>query len=555
VGRTQVEKDVELSLERARLSAPIKGKMMMAGTVQGGTFPDLRAHSAQALAKMDFDVHPIGGVVPLMERYRYADIVRATLAAKPHIPANRPIHLFGCGHPMFFAQATFLGCDLFDSASYAKFAEAGRMMLPTGTIHLEETTELPCTCPVCSHFTAEELKGLPKPERDLELMSHNLHVAAAEMRAVRQAILENKLFEMVAQRARNHPSLLEALEATLEYSSLLEKQDLVGKTSSIFYTGPETLTRPEIARFHERLIERYPYRKTLDIVLIPDDARRPFADTAGTVIQEIRRCRPSDVILLFLTPMGVVPWELEHVHPAQQCVFPERLDCRTLASVESRLYEALRRIEHERLVWFQRKTSLDPLVEKIESLNAKKVDTATALLDELERHGQVDAHWTTRKLHAVLAAQWGEGASHVTSLEGLDVDISRATGKIRHVRQESLMLFTVVPTTGLLTPTYDGGMRLLDAGIDARYVVHIDSEVAEFVADGKSALAKFVRQASPDLRAGEEVLVCDEDSNLLGVGRALLTGPEMLDFDRGVAVNIRHSRKDQAGSSGSADSA
>jgi 7-cyano-7-deazaguanine tRNA-ribosyltransferase len=196
VGRTKVEQDVTVSLERARISVPQKGDMMLAGTVQGGIYEDLRESSAKELALMDFDVHPIGGVVPLMEQYRYSEIVRVVLASKKHLPPDRPVHLFGCGHPMFFAQAALLGCDLFDSASYAKFAEKGRMLLPSGTVHLKDLTELPCSCPICSATSANALKSEKKEKQELQLMKHNLYVSSAEMRMVRQAISEGKLFEL-----------------------------------------------------------------------------------------------------------------------------------------------------------------------------------------------------------------------------------------------------------------------------------------------------------------------------------------------------------------------
>jgi len=117
---------------------------------------------------------------------------------------------------MLFAQAALLGCDFFDSASYAKFAEKGRMLLTSGTVHLKDLSELPCECPICSNTTTEELKALPKDEKDLALMRHNLYVSAAEMRRVRQAIADGKLFELAALRARSHPALLEALQVMTE---------------------------------------------------------------------------------------------------------------------------------------------------------------------------------------------------------------------------------------------------------------------------------------------------------------------------------------------------
>ncbi len=142
-----------------------------------------------------------------------------------------------------------------------------------------------------------------------------------------------------------------------------------------------------------------------------------------------------------------------------------------------------------------------------------------------------------------MSYQWGENAGKLANLDSLQVILSKSTGKIRHCKKNEDVLFTVVPNTGLLTPTYQGGLELLKAGIEDTYQVIMDSDVSEFVASGKSALAKFVKLANPQLKAGEEVLVLDESQNLLGTGRALISGLEMISFNRGVAVAIRHPRK------------
>jgi uncharacterized protein with predicted RNA binding PUA domain len=98
----------------------------------------------------------------------------------------------------------------------------------------------------------------------------------------------------------------------------------------------------------------------------------------------------------------------------------------------------------------------------------------------------------------------------------------------------------------MLTPTFKGGEILLQHNIDDRLIVTMEKDAAEFVANGKSALNKFVKNVSSELKAGEEVLIVDEQRQLLGTGRALLTGREMLAFNRGVAVIVRHSRNGQA---------
>ncbi|MFX1561342.1 MAG: tRNA guanosine(15) transglycosylase TgtA [Promethearchaeota archaeon] len=543
VGKSKVEEDVQKSLERAKVSIDNRGDMFLAGTVQGGIYTDLREKAAKALGAMEFDVHPIGGVVPFMERYRYADIVRLTLAAKKHLPPDRPVHLFGCGHPMFFAQAALLGCDFFDSASYAKFAETGRMLLPSGTVHLNDLTELPCSCPICSTTSADALKSEGEEERELLLMKHNLYVSSGEMRRVRQAISEGSLFELAAYRARGHPTLYEALQVMSWESSQSENEDPIGKTTSIFYTGPETSKRPEITGFHSRVVSRYPYKKTNTILLVSDSGLRPFIDTSDMIIKEVRKRSAEDCVLLFVTPMGVVPWELEHVHPAQQCIFPEHLDPETLGMVNERTRTILESMNFQRAVWFKRDISVDlALAPLIEEYSLEVVSSVSEMSDHIPPETD-EISWTRRKLRALLIYQWGVNAGNIADLEDMQIVLSKSTGKIRHCKIDDEILFTVIPTTGLLTPTYRGGQELLHIGLDDTYKVVIDSDVSEFVSAGKSALAKFVKRAHANLKAGEEVLVLDEVQNLLGTGRAQISGREMITFNRGVAVQIRHSRK------------
>ncbi|MHA2287038.1 MAG: tRNA guanosine(15) transglycosylase TgtA, partial [Candidatus Thorarchaeota archaeon] len=545
VGRTKVEEDVSVSLERARMSIDEKGEMLLAGTVQGGVYADLREKSAKELASMAMDVHPIGGVVPLMERYRYTDIVNLTLAAKKYLPLNRPVHLFGCGHPMLFAQAALLGCDFFDSASYVKFAESGRMLLPDGTVHLKDLKELPCECPVCSQTTAEALNKLGESEKETKLMKHNLYVSAAEIRRVRQAITDQKLFELAAIRARGHPRLYEALQRYLDHVDQIVELDPIGKSSSIFYTGHETVRRPEFVSFHNRLIDRYPYRKTKFAVFVPDLATRPFSDTHDILIKEIRQRSPEEILLFFITPFGIVPWELEHVHPAQQCIFPPSLDEFTTKAIESRLHDLLSIVASKEYIWIKKENAVNNIYERVSvSKRFRLVENVSDFIDGLDDKTRKSESRVKRKLDALLQVQWGI-IEEPLDTQDLDIKFSRSTGKIRHVQRSKTILFTLVPTTGLLTPTYSGGLELLSGGIESRYIITMTDDAAAFVAKGKSALAKFVYTASDALRAGEEVLVVNQQGELLGVGKALLSGREMLAFDRGVAVNIRHSREHQ----------
>ena len=115
-------------MERLREAGQILGPgAPLAAPIQGGSFPDLREQAGRMAGEMGFTFTPIGAVVPLMESYRYEDLVRVVMAAKKGIPSSACVHLFGAGHPVMFALAVAMGCDLFDSDCLRVVRERGAL--------------------------------------------------------------------------------------------------------------------------------------------------------------------------------------------------------------------------------------------------------------------------------------------------------------------------------------------------------------------------------------------------------------------------------------------
>src|SRR5438046_10118801 len=106
---------------------------------------------------------------------------------------------------MVFPLAVLLGCDLFDSASYAKYARDGRMLFPEGTRHASELRETGCACPICTEHSIGDIAA-----NETLLAEHNLHVCFAAVRAVRRAIAQGVRWGLVGRRARGRPSPLGA---------------------------------------------------------------------------------------------------------------------------------------------------------------------------------------------------------------------------------------------------------------------------------------------------------------------------------------------------------
>ena len=251
--REQVEEELATTQERLELAETVDvGDMLVNAPVQGATYTDLREEAARHAYGTDLDLFPVGAVVPMMNQYRYDDVVETVLAAKRGLGRDAPVHLFGAGHPMMFALAAALGCDLLDSAAYAIYARDDRYLTVHGTEHLDSLHYFPCECPVCTEHTPDEVERMGDAAREELLAEHNLHVSFGELRRVKQAIKAGNLMELVEARAHAHPRTLDGLRALLDHSEQLEETDPASK-DAFFYTSADSARRPEVVRHHRRL--------------------------------------------------------------------------------------------------------------------------------------------------------------------------------------------------------------------------------------------------------------------------------------------------------------
>ncbi|MBU7032114.1 MAG: tRNA guanosine(15) transglycosylase TgtA [Theionarchaea archaeon] len=248
----QAETDLDITLKRAHTALALK-ETAMNGTVQGGAYLPLREKAARELAGLDFDIYPIGAVVPFLMKYRFSPLADIILTCKAHLPPNKPVHLFGAGHPLILSFAVLLGCDLFDSAAYILYAKGHRYLTPFGTRNLEDLLYFPCSCPECSSRDPETVSQLPEDEKIQFLLRHNLHSTFTEIRKIKQAIHEGSLWELVESRIRNHPNLLEAYKIIGKHADFMERSEPFTKRSGFFYTGAETALRPICTRVKKRI--------------------------------------------------------------------------------------------------------------------------------------------------------------------------------------------------------------------------------------------------------------------------------------------------------------
>jgi uncharacterized protein with predicted RNA binding PUA domain len=144
-----------------------------------------------------------------------------------------------------------------------------------------------------------------------------------------------------------------------------------------------------------------------------------------------------------------------------------------------------------------------------------------------------------RLVRDVADYQFGKGAGKVLFPDTCRFIVSPKTGRIRQIIDNGVRIATLKTASGWLSLSIEGARRLHSFFKFPELRVVVMNEVVEFVAEGKNVFAKHVVDADNRIRAEDEVIVVDEDDKLLATGKTVLGYIEMMDFRRGVAVNVR----------------
>jgi 7-cyano-7-deazaguanine tRNA-ribosyltransferase len=397
VSKTYAKQTVNETLSRARKLAKIKTRDDIAwvGPIQGGQYLDLVALSAKEMGKLPFQIYALGSPTPVMEQYLFDTLVDMIMTAKMNLPQGRPLHLFGAGHPFMFALAVALGCDLFDSAAYAIYAREDRYMTEYGTTKLQELEYFPCSCPVCIKNDPKAVKAAPKTERQEMLAKHNLYVSFSELKRIKQAIIEGRLWEHLESRAYGHPALLQALKHLKKYSEHLERNSPVTKKSGLFFFSSLGLIRPEVVRHRKRLFERYfPPTGAKVLVLLPQTRTKPFHRSREyrRVLKEIRRMDNAINkvhVCAYAAPFGIIPIELDEVYPLSQHETATPFDAETLTYVARQVANYIETTNYEKIILLQDETWKGKIARACRRACKKKKISLTVLCGKRPWNGAV----------------------------------------------------------------------------------------------------------------------------------------------------------------------
>lgn len=194
-------------LDRCIAARKAPERTSLFGIVQGGLYDDLREAHTEVLLDRDLDGYAVGGVAIGESK---PDMERVTAFAARRLPKDRPRYLMGVGHPEDLVTAVAAGIDMFDCVVPTRNARNGRLFTQRGRIVIKnakhkndpEPIDPECGCPVCARFSKAYVRHLWMTNEILAhrlTTMHNLWFFGDLMRRIREAIVENRLAELVKE--------------------------------------------------------------------------------------------------------------------------------------------------------------------------------------------------------------------------------------------------------------------------------------------------------------------------------------------------------------------
>ncbi len=265
----EAEKDLKITINRIKEAIEIRNSMssrsLINGAIQGGIYIDLRRKAAIEVRKLPVDIFAIGTIVPYLIHYKFVELFRTIMEPRILLPLNKPVHLFGVGHTLILPLSVAIGADIFDSASYALFAEDNRIITNYGTFRLEKLRDFYIETPHKA-YEVSEIKDMEENEKKKIIAEANLYYLIKELSIIKDAIKNQYLMDLVCYKAHMHYSVFTATKYILEeFYNWLKRLDPIRKRSGMRYSGDLLEIRTDVKKALERLKERVDKKDMEDV--------------------------------------------------------------------------------------------------------------------------------------------------------------------------------------------------------------------------------------------------------------------------------------------------
>ena len=446
-------------------------------------------------------------------------VVKAIISIREKVGPNVILCAPGMADPSTLALYSYMGIDVFDDSVARVSGANGILSIPEGDI-------------IAGGDTTEE----------------NIKAINEECSKIRHFIRGERLRELVDQRAPSSASSVAVLRIFDDegYAYQEEMCSTVGCRFSCNTT--QALRRPEVLRYRKMIMERYekPEHKRV-LVLLPCSAKKPYhiSKTHRRFASAIHTADHDSLVheVIVTSPLGAVPRELDVFFPPKSYDIPvtgqwkpeEKEFIRELVGhiIEQGYDTVISHLgEDTELVSGLCEMKETVVGDPTSPASLQNLDDA---LREATKGMEGKGDYTTDRnetIRSVLTFQFGREIADAV----MDKD-TYGMGKFPYwkiMRGKNLQLGMLTEERGMISMTLDG------AKILAEHNYHI-VDIMDFELKG-SLFAVGVKDADPSIRIGDEaVIMCNGEVKAVGV--AMMSGREMKELNRGVAVRIRHKIK------------
>ena len=445
-------------------------------------------------------------------------LVDAVIKLRESVGYNVVLGFLGIAEPSTLALLAYMGVDLFDDSLCKVLGSRGVRTIPEGLI-----------------------------ESTGDVTESNVNDLMIECAKVSDFIRGGRLRELVDQRVSSSPISVAALRVFDRVGYDYQEEAINNAGSRFSCNTTQSLRRPDVLRYRKTFMERYvkpPHKKVL--LLLPCSAKKPYhtskthkrfsfsihASNFDTVVHEV----------IVTSPLGVVPRELDCFYPANSYDIPvtgewkcqEKEFIREMAShLMDQGYEKV--ISH-----LGEDTELiaglrDDIVETVvgDSVSPASLTNLENALRDATVGMKVGDYAEDRKetIRSVLSFQFGKDIADRIMDEN-----TFGTGRFPYwkIQRNKVQLAMMSEERGAFSLTVDGGKVVAESG---RNIVNM----MDFELKG-NLFAVGVIDADPGIRIGDEAVVM-KNGEVVAVGVAVMSGKEMTQLKRGIAVKIRHKAK------------
>jgi archaeosine synthase len=458
------------------------------------------------------------------------DLIGAVVGVRNRIPSDTALYVPALATPSNLAFLVYLGIDLIDTTRVVADAYFGRYHTRDGVRSLDDFDELPCKCQFCQRLAKEG-------EDAKTLAGHNVLELEEELAVAREMVRRETIREYVERQVRVTPELTAALRLIDREHIYIEHRTPQHRRSTLYANTAESLNRVEITRFAERVLSRYTAPKSDVLLLLPCSARKPYSTSRShrffTMATGSSRRYLHELILT--SPLALVPRELEEVYPAASYDVPVtgHWDLEERAWLLRCLGSYLEKNRYTRIVAHLdgelEQTVKDHGIDAVYTGGGTSDSALTRLSDAVREACQGAVRLGDMRLgryRAVADYYFGSGAGDALLAGKVKV-------KGREIQNEKGKPLVMITPNGTIALSPEGARRLEPLG---KYIVNI----GDFLPKG-SLLAPGVVEADEQIRPGDEVIIRGEKA--FGVGRAKMSGWEMVESKRGVAVELKQIEK------------